>query len=104
MRHLFHRWPKLSGITACEEIAGLPTPVIPLTRLHEQLWMKCDNLTHAEYGGNKIRKLEFIIPKLKQKQIKQVVSLGGIGTNSGTALSMVCCNLDIVCQAHLRYP
>jgi D-cysteine desulfhydrase len=101
MRPLFHRWPKLSDVIACEEIAELPTPVIPLTGIHERLWMKCDNLTHTEYGGNKIRKLEFIIPELKQKHIKQVISLGGTGTNSGTALAMVCRDLGIACRLYL---
>lgn len=101
MRLLFQRWPKLTNSLPCEEIATLPTPVIPLHQVHERLWMKCDNLSHEVYGGNKIRKLEFIIPELKQKNIRQVVSLGGIGTNSGTALAMVCRNLDIRCRLYV---
>jgi 1-aminocyclopropane-1-carboxylate deaminase/D-cysteine desulfhydrase-like pyridoxal-dependent ACC family enzyme len=101
MRPLLQRWPNLQSHVQCEEIASLPTPVIPLPRLSPSLWMKCDQLTHTVYGGNKIRKLEFILPQLKQQQIRQVVSLGGIGTNSGTALAMVCQELGIKCRLYL---
>jgi D-cysteine desulfhydrase len=101
MRPLLSHWPKLQSRVQCAEIATLPTPVIPLGTLSSDLWMKCDHLTHTIYGGNKIRKLEFIIPQLKEKNITQVVSLGGIGTNSGTALAMVCHDLGIKCRLYL---
>lgn len=101
MRPLLSRWPKLQSRVQCAEIATLPTPVVPLGNLAGNLWMKCDQLTHPRYGGNKIRKLEFIIPQLKEKNITRVVSLGGIGTNSGTALSMVCHDLGIACRLYL---
>jgi len=101
MRPLLSRWPRLQSRIQCAEIATLPTPVIPLGNLARNLWMKCDHLTHPIYGGNKIRKLEFIIPELKEKNITQVVSLGGLGTNSGTALAMVCHDLGIACRLYL---
>jgi D-cysteine desulfhydrase len=101
MRPLLSRWPRLQSRIQCAEIATLPTPVIPLGNLSDNLWMKCDHLTHTVYGGNKIRKLEFIIPQLKEKNITRVVSLGGIGTNSGTALAMVCHDLGIACRLYL---
>lgn len=98
---LFSHFPKLADVIACESIATLPTPVQHLNNIHERLWLKCDNITHPVYGGNKIRKLEFIIPELKQKKIKQVISLGGTGTNSGTALAMVCRDLGIQCRLYV---
>jgi 1-aminocyclopropane-1-carboxylate deaminase/D-cysteine desulfhydrase-like pyridoxal-dependent ACC family enzyme len=48
------------------ELACLPTPVHPLRRLSEdlggpELWIKRDDLTGLAGGGNKTRKLEFVV-------------------------------------------
>ena len=39
----------------------LPTPVRPLHELSERLWMKDDSHTAPLWGGNKPRKLEFVL-------------------------------------------
>lgn len=101
MRELYRHWPRLADTLPCEALATLPTPVVALPRIHRsRAWMKCDNLSHPVYGGNKLRKLEFIIPALKQKQIREVVTLGGTGTNSGVAVAMVCRDLGIRCRIY----
>lgn len=101
MRDLFRCWPKLAEVLACEEIADLPTPVVPLVGIHpDRAWMKCDDVAHRVYGGNKIRKLEFIIPDLKRRRVRQVVTLGGSGSNSGVAVAMVCRDLGIACRIY----
>lgn len=83
-------------------MAELPSPVRQLGNIHPQrAWMKCDNLSHSVYGGNKIRKLEFIIPELKRKNIRQVITLGGKGSNSGVAVAMVCQQLGIACRIYV---
>ena len=38
-------------------------------------------------GGNKVRKLEFILPELERRGVRTVVSAGGLGTNWGLALA-----------------
>jgi hypothetical protein len=48
------------------ELACLPTPVHPLRRLSEDLggpeiWIKREDLTGLAGGGNKTRKLEFVV-------------------------------------------
>jgi len=46
-------------------LASLPTPMQPLSRLSEkfgvELFIKRDDLTGAALSGNKIRKLEFVL-------------------------------------------
>ena len=47
-------------------LARLPTPLQPLDRLSEaiggpRIWIKRDDLTDGIGGGNKIRKLEFVL-------------------------------------------
>lgn len=46
--------------------AQLPTPIEPMPRLSNflngpRLWIKRDDLTGVGMGGNKIRKLEYLI-------------------------------------------
>lgn len=101
MRELYRYWPLLAELLPCEEIATLPTPVVALPCIDAtRAWMKCDNISHKVYGGNKVRKLEFIIPELKRKQVREVITLGGTGTNSGVAVAMVCRDLGIGCRIY----
>ena len=67
MHPLFQQYPSLQGVLPCAGFASLPTPVSTLDS-HGQAWVKHDDLTHPVYGGNKIRKLEFIIGEWRQRQ------------------------------------
>jgi len=53
--------------------------------LAEALWVK-DERALGE-GGNKVRKLEWILPEALRRGARTVVSTGGIGTNWGLALA-----------------
>lgn len=53
-------------------LATLPTPLVKLSRFSERLggvnlWIKRDEMTGVEVSGNKIRKLEFALPKRSAK-------------------------------------
>ena len=64
-RSLFDAYPALRDRVPFVPLADLPTPLEPMAALSAQvgadLWVKRDGLTHPEYGGNKIRKFEFIL-------------------------------------------
>ena len=69
---LFKKYPKLEEKLPYISLCDLPTPVIHLSRLGAQLgvkslYLKQDGLTSKHYGGNKIRKLEFLLGEAKQK-------------------------------------
>jgi D-cysteine desulfhydrase len=95
---LFRQYPELA-----EKIRRLPlgkfsTPVQQLHRLGiENLWIKRDDMSCAIYGGNKIRKLEFILAEAKQRNADHIITLGGIGTNHGLATAIFCERLSIRC-------
>jgi D-cysteine desulfhydrase len=87
---LFNKIPELAGNIPWMQIADLPTPVQPLKALGESLrceslWIKRDDLSAADYGGNKPRKLEFILADVKQKAPLFLCTFGGTGTNHGVA-------------------
>ncbi len=95
---IFEHYPELAEKTAWIGLGSLPTPVQCLTRLgYDNLWIKRDDLTSPIYGGNKIRKLEFVLGDVERQEKRRVVTLGGIGTNHGLATAIFCDRLNIDC-------
>jgi len=79
-------------------LATFPTPVQPLNRLgFENLWVKRDDMSSSVYGGNKVRKLEFILAEARKRNTRHIVTFGGIGTNHGLATAIFCDQLGIDC-------
>ncbi|MHA3963310.1 MAG: 1-aminocyclopropane-1-carboxylate deaminase/D-cysteine desulfhydrase [Candidatus Thorarchaeota archaeon SMTZ1-45] len=67
-------------------IAFLPTPMHRLKNLGESigldnLWIKRDDLTGISFGGNKTRKLEFVVGDAKTNKCDTLVTVGGIQSN-----------------------
>lgn len=68
---------------------GDPSPVRPLDALGEGLWLKDDSLYgDGPWGGNKIRKLEWILPDVRRKGKRTILTFGGLGTNHGLATAL----------------
>lgn len=94
--HLKERVPWISLLT------NVPTPVERLTELGKhlnldkgQIFIKRDDKIHKVYGGNKLRKFEFIFGNvIKRKKKQAIVTYGGIGTNHGLACVIVCNKLN----------
>jgi len=64
----------------------LPTPMRKLENLSAELggpeiWIKRDDLTGIAFGGNKSRKLEFIIPDMLAKKADVVVTWAALQSN-----------------------
>jgi D-cysteine desulfhydrase len=64
----------------------LPTPLSPLKRFSQQLhgpeiWVKRDDLTGLAFGGNKTRKLEYIIGDAIEKGADCLITAGAIQSN-----------------------
>lgn len=69
-----------------------PTPLRPLDRLAEHLgrpkgslWVKRDDLTELAAGGNKVRKLEYVLPEALASSATCLVTGGGVQSNSARA-------------------
>lgn len=93
MIYLFANYPTLKEKLPYVSLCELPTPVIRMKRLGEQLginrlFLKQDGLTSKHYGGNKIRKLEFLLGEAKEKQYKKVMTFGFSGSNHATATAI----------------
>lgn len=81
---LVRRFPALAAIPRAP-LGHFPTPVERLP-LAEPLWIKRDDLSAPELGGNKVRALEFLLGGLPAGS--EVVTLGGEGST------------HVLCTAH----
>lgn len=97
MRALYERYPALLAVLPCVELAQLPTPVQPLQR-SPRAWIKRDDLTHPVYGGNKVRKLEFVLGEIQRRRSRRVICFGAVGTNAGVATALVCRDHRLDCE------
>ncbi len=96
---LFKSFPELADNIARIPLGAFPTPVQQLKHMGcKNLWIKRDDMSSQVYGGNKLRKLEFILGDVKRKNKKRVITFGGIGTNHGLATAIFCNQLDIDCS------
>ncbi len=76
-------------------LARLPTPIRPLAALGEGLFMKEDGLSGPVYGGNKIRKLEFLLGEALAEGRKSVITYGAVGSNHALATAVCCRQLGL---------
>ncbi|MCP4666266.1 MAG: pyridoxal-phosphate dependent enzyme [Deltaproteobacteria bacterium] len=95
---LFKYYPELDKKLPWVRLASLPTPVQKLHHLgFDNLWVKRDDHSSPVYGGNKVRKLEFLLADAKKKNRKRVITFGAIGTNHGLATAIFSRNLGLDC-------
>ena len=95
---LFKLFPELSEKIDWINLETSPSPVQRLENLgHDKLWIKRDDIVSSVYGGNKVRRLEFVLADLIKKKKKHLVTMGAIGTNHGLASAIFCKRLGLKC-------
>ena len=92
--HDFERYPLTFG----------PSPVHPLERLTAhlggaQVWAKREDVSSGlAFGGNKTRKLEYIVPDVLAKGADTLVSIGGYQSNHTRQVAAVAAKLGLKCR------
>ena len=87
------RFPGLAGRLDRFPLTTLPTPVHPLRELGravgiERLWVKRDDQSGHLYGGNKPRKLEFLLGAALRRERRAVLTFGGLGSHHALATTI----------------
>lgn len=96
---LFDVYPGLSDTIPWTDLGRFPTRVHRLSNLKgRNIWIKRDDESSEEYGGNKVRKLEFTLADALRRGKNRVVTMGGIGTNHGLATAVFCARLGLRCR------
>ncbi|MHA1272110.1 MAG: 1-aminocyclopropane-1-carboxylate deaminase/D-cysteine desulfhydrase [Promethearchaeota archaeon] len=106
---IFKKYPNLEGkLPWIPILTNVPTPVERLTELEKELgleegkiFIKRDDKNHHVYGGNKLRKFEFIFAEALKRKKKGVMTFGGVGTNHGLACAIIAKEFDLKCDLFL---
>ncbi len=89
-------------------LAALPTPVQPLLRLSEELGftllVKRDDLTGLAFGGNKVRKLEYLLADAQAQGADVVVTTGAAQSNHCRQTAGAAAKLGLGCRLVLTTP
>jgi 1-aminocyclopropane-1-carboxylate deaminase len=81
-----------------------PSPVHPMPRLTQHLggatvWAKREDVSSGlAYGGNKTRKLEYIVPDVLASGADTLVSIGGYQSNHTRQVAAVAAHLGLKCR------
>jgi D-cysteine desulfhydrase len=85
--YLHQRFPELAASLPHLELSQRPTTVRELSGLGA--WMKEDGRFGAGgWGGNKVRKLEWLLPEARRRGRRSILTFGGLGTNWGLATAL----------------
>ena len=93
------RFPRL-------HLAPLPTPLEPMPRLSKELgadiWIKRDDCTGMSSGGNKTRKLEFLMAEAEAQGADMVMTQGATQSNHARQTAAFAARLGIACHILLE--
>ena len=92
-RFLFERFPALRNMPHVELADGLPTRIEPLSGLSQgfglpHLFIKREDLSSELYGGNKVRKLGFLLAEAVHQKKQAVLTTGAIGSHHALATAL----------------
>ncbi len=80
-----------------------PTPLEPCDRLRSQLggpriWLKRDDCSGLAFGGNKTRKLEFLLGDAQAQGSSAIVTFGAVQSNHARQTAAACARLGLPCD------
>lgn len=105
--YLVNAYPALSAKLRKVALANLPTPAgtgsIPANSGRRDIGIKYDNLTSSYYGGNKLRKLEYILQRAIEKRALRVATFGTVASNHALATALYARRLDLGCTCLLSH-
>src|SRR5689334_15944626 len=84
-------------------LADLPTPLEPMKRLTAhlggpRLWVKRDDATGLGFGGNKLRKLDYVLHDAVSNGADTIVSGGVVQSNSQRQVAAAAAKLGLACH------
>jgi D-cysteine desulfhydrase family pyridoxal phosphate-dependent enzyme len=84
-------------------LAHLPTPLERLPKLSAhaggpEIWVKRDDCTGLAFGGNKTRKLEFLLGEARAAGADTVVTVGGVQSNHARQTAAAAARVGMQCE------
>jgi hypothetical protein len=87
---LHERFPELADTLPFVRLGTAPTPVRRCDLgTTAELWCKDESgYGDGGWGGNKVRKLEWLLPEARRRGARTILTVGGTGTNWGLATAL----------------
>lgn len=105
--YLSARFPNTGKSLRRENLANLPTPVSDVSVDHSSgqrtISVKHDNLTGDLYGGNKVRKLEYLLKLASEKGCSRIATFGTAGSNHAIATALYSRKMGLNCTCFLSH-
>lgn len=85
-------------------LGHFPTPIDSLNRLgaalglSQRIFIKRDDAISFGFGGNKVRKLRYVIPDLVAQHVDTVITCGGVQSNHARATAAACAASGLHCH------
>lgn len=103
---LFEQYPSLSDKIPLVSLGHYPTPLLRANELDSDdrssgIMVKHDGLTGEPYGGNKLRKLEFLLGDALAKNKTDIITFGGAGSNHALATAIYAQRLGLNAHSFL---
>ncbi len=91
MALLHERFPELRESLPFARLGEGPSPVRELDGVDAggaEVWVKDEGAYGGPWGGNKVRKLEWVLPDVQRRRRKTVLTFGALATNHGLATAL----------------
>lgn len=110
---LFEQYPMLQDRISYISLGSFPTPIKRLTELErmyhvDNLFIKQDGMSGGKaaqgitlFGGNKVRKLEFLLADALHYKAESILTFGGTGSNHAVATATYAQQLGLRCYIML---
>jgi len=101
------RFPQLAAALPKSTIADLPTPLerheLRTDNAVAPVLVKRDDLTSKLYGGNKVRKLEYLLRRAQDRGAQRVATFGTVASNHALATALFAGTHDLACTCLLSH-
>lgn len=105
--HLATAYPRLAARLPRTRLADLPTPLVErpvATRAgNRRVAIKCDDRTGRLYGGNKVRKLEYLLFRAADRCAQRVATFGTVASNHALATTLYARSVGLACTCFLSH-
>jgi len=100
-------YPRIAAQLHKTCLADLPTPVqersVSVAGGRRIVLVKRDDLTSGQYGGNKVRKLEYLMRRARDRGAQRVATFGAAGSNHALATAVHAAELGLACTCFLSH-
>ena len=100
-------FPRLGASLPRTAIASVPTPVtlhtLGLPSGARNIIVKHDEVTNDIYGGNKVRKLEYLLQRASDRNARRIATFGAVGSNHALATAIHATRLGFDCTCFLSH-